>query len=197
MYQHVYRKQHQQPTLTKISTAIKDQARVLKTENLVPGQQVSIGHFICGTKGGLISSAGMSLNSDMFTGGCLFIDHASNFVHVKFQKHLKTHEALKEMQNFEQVARDRGVVRRSYLSDNGGRFTSAKLTEHVGTLKQVVKFAGVEAHLHNGHAVRAIRTIILIAETMMLHSAVHWLARWGRCSTLANGCESCCLPSQS
>jgi hypothetical protein len=27
----------------------------------------------------------------MFAGGCLFIDHASNFVHVEFQKHLNTH----------------------------------------------------------------------------------------------------------
>ncbi|KAI2505861.1 hypothetical protein MHU86_8557 [Fragilaria crotonensis] len=169
-----YGKQHQRPAPAKITTVIKDRAGVLKADNLLPGQQVSIDHFICGTKGRLFSSAGRSLNSDMFAGGCLFIDHASNFVHVEFQKHLNTHETLKAKQNFELMARDSGVIPQSYLSDNGGSFTSAKFTEHLGTLKQVVKFAGVGAHHHNGHAERAIQAIMSIARTMMLHSAVHW-----------------------
>ncbi len=169
-----YAKQHQRPAPAKIATAIRDRAGVLKAENLVPGQQVSIDHFICGTKGRLFSSAGRSLNSDMFAGGCLFIDHASNFVHVEFQKHLNTHETMKAKQNFELMARDSGVIPQSYLSDNGGSFISAKFTEHLGTLKQVVNFAGVGAHHHNGHAERAIQTIISIAPTMMLDSAVHW-----------------------
>jgi hypothetical protein len=140
-----YGKQHQQPAPAKIATAIKDQGGVLKAENLLPGQHVSADHFICGTKGRLFSSAGRSLNSGMFAGGCLFIDHASNFVHVEFQKHLNSHETLKAKQNFELMARDSGVIPQSYLSDNGGSFTSAKFTEHLGTLKQIVKFSGVGA----------------------------------------------------
>ena len=143
-----YGKQHQQPAPAKIATAIKDRAGVRKAENLVPGHQVSIDHFICGTKGRLFSSAGKSLNSDMFAGGCLFIDHASNFVHVEFQKHLNTHGTLKAKQSFELIARDSGVIPHSYLSDDRGSFTSAKFIEHLGTLKQVVKFAGVGAHHH-------------------------------------------------
>jgi len=38
-----------------------------------------------------------------------------------------------------------------------------------------MKFAGVGAHHHNGNAERAIQTIMSIARTMMLHSAIHWL----------------------
>jgi hypothetical protein len=95
-----YGNQHQQPAPAKIATAIKDCAGVLKAESLVPGQQVSIDHFICGTKGRLFSSAGRSLNSDMFAGGCLFIDHASTFVHVELQKHLNTHETMKALFRF-------------------------------------------------------------------------------------------------
>jgi hypothetical protein len=147
-----YGKQHQQPAPAKASTAVKDQAGVLKDENLIPGQQVSIDHFICGTKGKLFSSAGRSLNSDMYSGGCLFIDLASNFVDLEFQKHLNTHDTLKAKHNFELMARDSGVIPQSYLSVNEGSFTSAKFTEHLGTLKQVVKFTGVGAHHHNGHA---------------------------------------------
>ncbi len=77
-------------------------------------------------------------------------------------------------QNLELMARDSGVIPQSYLSGNGGSFTSANFPEHLGTLKQAVKFAGVEAYHHNGHAERAIQTIMSIACTMMLHSAVHW-----------------------
>ena len=110
----------------------------------------------------------------MFAGGCLFIDHASNFVHVELQKQLNTHERMKAEQDFELMVRDSGVIPQSYLSDNGGSFTTAKFTEHLGTLKQVVEFAGVGAHHHNGHTERNIQTIMSIAWTKMLHSAVHW-----------------------
>jgi hypothetical protein len=35
-------------------------------------------------------------------------------------------------------------------------------------------FAGTGAHHHNGKAKRSIQTIMAIARTMMLHSAIHW-----------------------
>ena len=68
----------------------------------------------------------------MFSGGCLFIDHASNNVHIEFQKYLNTHETLKAKQNFELMARDSGVIPQSYLSDNGGSFTSANSPSTLG-----------------------------------------------------------------
>jgi len=110
----------------------------------------------------------------MFTGGCLFIDHASNFVHVKNQCHLNTHETIKAKEAFEVMCRDHGVIPQSYLSDNGKAFTSAGFTSHLSQFEQVMKFAGVGAHHHNGNAERAIQTIMSIARTMMLHSAIHW-----------------------
>ena len=169
-----YGKQHQRPAPAKVATAIKDRVGVLKAENLAPGQQVSVDHFICGTKGRLFSSAGKSLNTDMFAGGCLFIDHATNFVHVEFQKHLNTAETLKAKEKFEALSKDYGVIAQSYLSDNAGCFTSKQFNERLSVFKQVIKFAGVGAHHHNGHAERAIQTIMSIARTMMLHAAIHW-----------------------
>ena len=96
----------------------------------MPGQQVSIDHFNCTTKGRLLSSAGKSLRSDMFCGGCIFNDHASGFVHVEFQKHLNSHETLKAKENFELMCRDNGVIPQSYLSDNGPSFTLKSFTEN-------------------------------------------------------------------
>ena len=142
----LWRKQHQRPAPAKTVTAIKDRTGVLKAENLAPGQQVSFDHFICGTKGRLFSSAGKSLNSEMFAGGCLFIDHATNFVHVEFQKHLNSTETMKAKGKFEALARDHGVIPQSYLSDNAGCFTSAQFNERLSSFKQVIKFAGVGAH---------------------------------------------------
>jgi transposase InsO family protein len=88
----------------------------------------------------------------MFTGGCLFIDHASNFVHVENQCHLNTHETIKAKEAFEVMCRDHGVIPQSYLSDNGKAFTSAGFTSHLSQFEQVMKFAGVGAHHHNGNA---------------------------------------------
>ena len=39
---------------------------------------------------------------------------------------------------------------------------------------QLAKFAGVGAHHQNAQAERAIRTIMLIARTMMIHAGIHW-----------------------
>ena len=120
-----YGKQHQRPAPAKVATAIKkDRVGVLKAENLAPGQQVSIDYFICGTKGRLFLSAGKSLNTDMlFAGDCLFIDHATNFVHVKFQKHRNTADTLKAKEKFGALSNDHGVIAQSYLSDNARCFT--------------------------------------------------------------------------
>ena len=169
-----YGKQHQRSTPGRVSTAVRDRDGVLKKDHLVPGQQVSIDHFNCTTKGRLLSSAGKSLRSDMFCGGCIFNDHASGFVHVEFQKHLNSHETLKAKENFELMCRDNGVIPQSYLSDNGPSFTSKSFTEKLSTFAQVIRFAGVGAHHHNGVAERSIQTIMSIARTMMLHSAIHW-----------------------
>ena len=61
-----------------------------------------------------------------------------------------------------------------YLSDNGSSFTSRDFTEMMATVHQIIRFAGAGAHHQNGNAERAIRTIMSIARTMMLHSAIHW-----------------------
>ena len=110
----------------------------------------------------------------MYTGGALFIDHASNFVDVQFQRHLNSHETRDSKERFELMCREFGVIPVEYLSDNGSSFTSRDFTEMLATFHQIIRFAGAGAHHQNGNAERAIRTIMSIARTMMLHSAIHW-----------------------
>ena len=96
------------------------------------------------------------------------MDHASNFVHVEHHTSLSSHDTLRAKELFELFCRDHGVLPQKYMSDNATAFTSKGFTEN---LKE---HAGAGAHHHNGHAERSIRTIMSIARTMMLHSAIHW-----------------------
>ena len=170
----LYGKQHRRPAPGQQTTTVQDRAGVLKSGDLQPGQQVSVDHFLCSTKGRLLTSKGKTAEKDMYTGGCLFIDHATNYVHVEFQQHLTTHETLQAKEKFGHMCRDVGVVPTSFLTDNGKCFTSAEFQQKLSTFEQILRFAGVGAHHHNGNAERAIQTIMAIARTMMLHSAIHW-----------------------
>ena len=138
-----YGKQHRRPAPGRTSTAVRDRVGALKDGHLVPGQQVSVDHFINSTKGRLFSSAGKTIDSELYVGGCLFNDHASGFVHVEFQTHLTTHETLMSKENFELMCRDHGVIPQSYLSDNAKCFTSKEFAEKLSLFEQIVRFAGV------------------------------------------------------
>ena len=172
-----YGKQHRRPIPgTTPSSVVRDRVHALKSDNLHPGQRVSVDHFINSTKGRLTTSAGKTKDDDMFTGGCIFVDHASGYIHVEMQVHLNSHETLKAKAKFEQLCRSYGIIPQEFLADNSKVFTSAEFSKNLSEFKQVMNFAGVGAHHHNGIAERNIRTIMAIARTMMLHAAVHWPA---------------------
>jgi hypothetical protein len=104
------------------------------------------------------------------TCGCVFVDHASSNVHIEFQAHLATHEILQAKASYELMSRDLGVIVQSFLTDNGSAFASKEFASQLAKFEQVIRFAGTGAHHHNAIA----ETIMAIAHTMMLHSAVHW-----------------------
>jgi hypothetical protein len=167
-------KQKQKPSPGIRHSRVEDHAGALSEDNLYPGQKVSVDHFISSSKGRLFSGTGRTSSSSKLTGGAIFVDHASNFVHVEFQSHLTTHETLVAKINFEQICRDHGVIVQQYHSDNGSAFTAKEYSDHLKDFAQITTFAGVGAHHHNGQAERAIQTIISMARTMMLHAAIHW-----------------------
>ena len=167
-------KQHRRRSPGTKNVVVKDESDVLKADHLMPGQCVSVDHFVCSTKGRLFTSRGKSLDSDMYMGGCVFVDHASSFVHVEFQSHLNTHETAKAKEAYELLCRDFGVVPQSYVSDNGKAFTSKGFMQHLAKFAQVIRFAGTGAHHHNAIAERMIGVITSMARTSMLHAAIHW-----------------------
>jgi hypothetical protein len=86
------------------------------------------------------------------------------------------------------MCRDAGVIPQEYLLDNGSNFTSKAFAENLLKLNQKALFAGIGAHHHNGIAERHIQTIMAIARSMLIHSAVHWPA------VAFDICNSCMQP---
>jgi Reverse transcriptase (RNA-dependent DNA polymerase) len=165
----------QRATSTPGSTSRPDgSAGNLSKGDLFPGERVSVDHFVCGTEGRLYDSKGRTPSTSMYHGGCIFVDHATGFVHVEHQVRLTSHETLLSKHKFEEVARDSGVIIQKYQSDNGSAFTSGQYTQHLTEFKQVTRFAGVGAHHQNGIAERNIQTIMSMARTMMIHAAIRW-----------------------
>ena len=156
------------------TSVVHDRAGVLRADNLHPGQEVSVDHFVSSVKGRTIEGFDKGSDGQRYCGGCLFVDHCSSYVHAELQKSLSSHDTLRAKMNFEAICRDSGVTAQTFSSDNGKAFTSREFTEHLSNFFQISKFAGVGAHHHNAQAERAIRSIMSIARTMMLHSGIHW-----------------------
>lgn len=167
-------KQRCRPAPGRVTRAVRDREGALRNNNLLPGQEVSVDHYICSTKGRLLDSRGKTKDEQMYSGGCIFVDHASNYVHVEHQPSMSTHSTLRAKEAYEAMCRDQGVIPQRFLLDNEPGFTSAQFSQHLREFKQIVRFAGAGAHHHNGHAERAIQTIMGISRTMMLHAAIHW-----------------------
>jgi GAG-pre-integrase domain len=156
-------------------TTAQDPSNVgeLKKDHLFPGQCVSVDHFVCSTKGRLYMSRGKTSESTMYSGGAIFVDHASKLIFVEHQVNLTTHETLLGKHKFEAFARESGVVVQQYQANNG-IFRSKDFGNDLTALRQMSTFAGVGAHHQNGVAERSIRTVMNMARTMMLHAAIRW-----------------------
>ena len=89
-----FEKGHRRPN--KVNTTkknpMKDQE--LKKDHLMPGQMVSADHYISRASGRIYHTKGKSDQYDMFSGGCLFVDHASGYVSIKHQVSINATETV-------------------------------------------------------------------------------------------------------
>jgi hypothetical protein len=109
----------------------------------------------------------------MFSGGCIFVDHASGFVHIEHQVSFTAGQTLEAKHRFERKMHNLGVTVLAYQSDNGV-FSAAEFVNEINCDNQQIRYSGVGAHHQNGVAERSIGTIMWLAHTMMLHAAIQW-----------------------
>ena len=57
----------------------------LKAGDLLPGQRVSVDHYVSSVPGRLYKSRGGTRDANMYHGGAIFVDHASGFISVRHQ----------------------------------------------------------------------------------------------------------------
>ena len=71
-----------------------DISDVIKVDDLLPGDAVSIDQYECRVKGWLPNSRGKEDPHKMYCGGTLFVDHASGMVQVYHQTSLGTSDTV-------------------------------------------------------------------------------------------------------
>ena len=82
----------------------------LKKDHLLSVHMVSADHYILRAPGRLYHTKGKSYPSGIFSGGCVFIDHASGYVIIKHQVAINDTETSKAKLTFEREAHIQGVV---------------------------------------------------------------------------------------
>ena len=151
-----------------------DDEALLKTDALLAGARIFCDHFECRPKGRRLHTYGKEPDEKKFKGGCIFVDAASGLIHVELQVYFNSSQTLKAKMSFEEFCKDLGVIPQSYVSDEGGAFTSKEYTKHLQKFKQKSGYATPGAHHSNGVAERSIGTLMSISRAMMHHAALHW-----------------------
>ena len=160
------------PTLS-IGHQLLNKDLLLKTNHLRPGDCVSLDQYQSSIPGHLEHTYGKETKDERYTGGTIFVDHASGLMYLKHQVSLRVGETLKAKYAFEQMARDFSVSIKKYHADNMP-FGNGDFVRSVEDSGQPIKFSGVGAHHQNGVAERAIQTMSSWARTMLLHATIHW-----------------------
>ena len=150
----------------------KDAVGSLTKNKLEPGELVFANQYESRQPGRAFTTKGMS-SSSFFSGGTLFVDAASNYVHVSHQMGSTATETIQSKLKFEREALTCGVTIQAYHTDNGV-FTSKEFMRELAEKGQGIKFSGVSAQFQNGAAENAIKIVVRNARTMMIHATLRW-----------------------
>ena len=77
----------------------------LKKDHLLSGQMLSADHYISKAPGRLYHTKGESDQSDIFSEGCVFIDHDIGYMSIKHQVSINATETVKAKLTFEREAK--------------------------------------------------------------------------------------------
>ena len=146
--------------------------KVLKENDLRPGDRISCDHYISPIPGRAVADSGHSSTRHGFVGGTIYVDHASGYIFHRPQKTLTAADTIRGKLILEQEAADVGIRVKRYHSDNGV-FSSREFRDHCEALKQKLRFSGVGAKFQNGVAERSIQTVCNMARSNIVHATLH------------------------
>lgn len=166
-----FAKAKKRPTHTSTKRPDPEKESNLKKGDLLPGQRVSVDHYQSALPGRLYTSRGSTPAHRQYSGGVIFVDHATGHIDVRHQVHLDAAETIEAKIKYEREAYNTGVIVQQYHTDNG-IFGTAEFVDELLSKEQTVRFSGVGAPHMNGIAERSIQTVVYMARTMMLHAAM-------------------------
>ena len=143
----------------------------LKKDHLITRQMVSIDHYILRAPGRLYRTKGKSYPCGMFSGGYVFIDHASGYVSINNQVAINITETIKEKTTFEREAQNQRVGIKGYHTDNE-IFNASKFMEELLKKQKKIRLSGSRASYQNGAAEHTINTLVTISRNMLMHTAL-------------------------
>jgi hypothetical protein len=144
----------------------------LSDDILNSGDRVSVDIYCSSTTGRLPHTFGREKSSLQFTGGAIFVDHATRLIHNTHQHSTTTAETVLSKHLFENYCDSFGVRIREYVTDNNP-FHGTDWVNDCKNQRQSHKFSGVGAH-HQNYAERNIQSIFNMARAMLIHFAMHW-----------------------
>ena len=169
----VMAKQHRRRSRPPSSNSNESPATLLKTNHLVPGACISCDRYVSPVRGRGLSGYGRNTVTHGYTGGALYVDHASGKIFHHPQTDLSATSTIHGKQLVEAAAREIGRTVKAYHSDNGV-FSSQEFKAHCTSLGQCITFSGVGAHHQNGVAERSIQTVSKLARVNLIHLMLHW-----------------------
>ena len=107
----------------------------------------------------------------MFSGGCVFNDHASGYMSIKHQVAINATETVKVKLTFERDSQSQGVVIKGYHTDNG-IFNASEFIEELLKNQKKIIFSGAGASHQNGKQECAIKTVVTMTRNMLMQAAL-------------------------
>ncbi|MCA1806890.1 MAG: GAG-pre-integrase domain-containing protein, partial [Actinobacteria bacterium] len=170
-------KQHRRTPGSQRVQNVPEHEMAIRREDLQPGDCVSVDQYICKVPGRMRHGFGRGRSPANYTGGTIFVDHASGYISVRHQISLRAGETVQQKHAFERHAKCNGVRIKQYRADNHP-FRSAEFLADIETQDQTISYSGVGAHHQNGVSERGIQTVSKWALAMMMHQLIHWPAQF-------------------
>lgn len=164
-------KQCRRPSGAKTSIRHQDKYMEIKKGDLFPGDKVSVDHYQSAVPGRDYKSRGSPPPQEMLNGGSIFVDHASGRIFIHHQVSLNAVESIKAKLALDREAALSGISVHSIHTDNGV-FSSKQYMAHLASKGQTVTFSGSGAAHQNAVAEQAIKTVVYMARTMLIHAAM-------------------------
>ena len=143
----------------------------LNKDHILPVKMVSTDHYISQDPGRLYHTKGKSDPSDIYSRGCVLIDHASGYMRIKHHVYINTTETLKAKLTFDKKDKSQGVFINVYHTNNG-IFNTSKFMEDLLKKNHNIRFSGSSISHQNGAAERAIKKWVTLASSILMQA---WL----------------------